>query len=148
MNVIGPMLAMQVLAPLMPPGGSIVNVGSIAALTAHYPVAYTASKWGLRGLSRVASVELGAKGLRVNMIHPGFIETEMTASAPPAFRTANIQQTPLSRTGTPAEVAALAVFLLSDESAFISGADIPIDGGMSAHGGAKAISDAMFSGLS
>jgi RNA polymerase sigma factor (sigma-70 family) len=80
-NVTGPLLGIQHLAPLMPPGSSIVNVGSSAALTAHYPVAYTASKWGLRGLSRVAALELGPRGIRVNTIHPGYIDTEMTASA-------------------------------------------------------------------
>ena len=58
-NVTGPLLGIQHLSPLMPPGSSIVNVGSSAALTAHYPVAYTASKWGLRGLSKTAALALG-----------------------------------------------------------------------------------------
>ena len=84
-----------------------MNISSVAGLTGHYPVAYTASKWGLRGLSRVASLELGPRGIRVNTICPGFIETPMTASAPDAFRTANIAATPLGRTGTVAEVAPL-----------------------------------------
>jgi 3alpha(or 20beta)-hydroxysteroid dehydrogenase len=85
-NVTGPLLGIQHLLPLMTSGASIVNVGSAAALTAHYPVAYTASKWALRGLSAAASLELGPRGIRVNTIHPGFIETPMTASAAPAFR--------------------------------------------------------------
>ncbi|MFF7098508.1 SDR family NAD(P)-dependent oxidoreductase, partial [Streptomyces rubradiris] len=106
-NVTGPLLGIQHLAPLMPPGASIVNVGSSAALTAHYPVAYTASKWGLRGLSKTAALELGPRGIRVNTIHPGYIETEMTASAAPAFREANIRETPLGRTGTTDEIAPL-----------------------------------------
>ncbi|MFE6338501.1 SDR family NAD(P)-dependent oxidoreductase [Streptomyces sp. NPDC057798] len=142
-NVTGPLLGIQHLTPLMPPGSSIVNVGSSAALTAHYPVAYTTSKWALRGLSKAAALDLGPRGIRVNTVHPGYIETEMTASAAPAFREANIRETPLGRTGTVDEITPLVVFLLSDESSFITGAEIPVDGGLTAHGGVKSVSDAL-----
>ncbi len=142
-NLTGALLGIQTLLPFMPQGGSIVNVGSVAALTAHYPVAYTVSKWGLRGLSRVASMELGPLGIRVNIIHPGYIETPMAASAPAAFRVANVAETPLGRAGTVDDVAPLVVFLISDESSFISGAEIPVDGGQTGHGGAKSLSDAV-----
>ncbi len=127
----------------MPPGSSIVNVGSSASLTAYYPVAYTASKWALRGVSKIAATELGPRGIRVNTVHPGYIETEMTAAATPAFREAMYRETPLGRSGTVDDIAPLVVFLLSDASSFITGVEIPVDGGLTAHGGVKSVSDAM-----
>ena len=142
-NLTGPMLGIQALSPLMGAGASIVNVGSVAGLTAHSTAAYTASKWGLRGLTRVAAMELGPRGIRVNAVHPGYIETPMTATAPPAFKGANEALTPLGRVGSAEEVAALMVFLMSDECRFLSGAEIPVDGGLSSGGVAKALSDAL-----
>jgi 3alpha(or 20beta)-hydroxysteroid dehydrogenase len=142
-NLTGPMLGIQTLAPLMNAGASVVNVGSVAGLTAHYTAAYTASKWGLRGLTRVAAMELGPRGIRVNAVHPGYIETPMTATAPPAFKGANEALTPLGRVGSADEVAALMVFLMSGECPFLSGADIPVDGGFSSGATAKALSDAV-----
>ena len=142
-NVTGALLGIQAVTPMMKAGGSIVNVGSLAALTAHYTAAYTMSKWALRGLSRVASMELGSRAIRVNTIHPGYVETAMTASAPPVFREASLALAPLGRLGTVDDVAPLVGFLISDESSYLSGAEIAVDGGTSAQGGAKALSDAL-----
>ena len=81
-NVTGPLLGMQALMDLMPAGSSIVNIASIAALSGHFAIPYTASKWALRGLSRAASLELGPRGIRVNAVMPGLIATAMTSDVP------------------------------------------------------------------
>lgn len=140
-NVTGAMLGMQALAPLMGSGSSIVNVGSSAALNGHYPVAYTTSKWALRGLTHSAATQYGARGIRVNIVHPGFIETEMTASAPAAMRQAQLELTPLERTGLASEVAETIAFLLSDAASYISGAELTVDGASTSSAGAKIIAD-------
>lgn len=88
-------------------------------------------------------MEFGPRGIRVNAVHPGYIETPMTRSAPAAFKAANEALTPLGRGARSEEVAALMVFLMSDESSFMSGADIPVDGGFSGGATAKALSDAV-----
>jgi 3alpha(or 20beta)-hydroxysteroid dehydrogenase len=142
-NLTAPMLGIQTLLPLMVRGTSIVNVGSVAALTAHHTVAYTASKWGLRGLSKVAAVEYGPRGIRTNLVHPGHIETPMVEQASQAFLDAHRSLTPMGRAGQPEEVAEVVVFLLSDAASYLHGAEIPVDGGYSCHGGTKVIIDAV-----
>lgn len=141
-NVLGPLLGTQALHRLLRRGSSIVHVVSIAGLGGHVAAAYTASKWALRGLSRAASLELGAAGIRVNAIFPGFIDTPLMAAASPRFRDAAIAETPLGRIGSPEDVAPLVVYLVSDESGFVTGAEIAVDGGLTAHVSHKSIADA------
>ncbi|MFJ6376136.1 SDR family NAD(P)-dependent oxidoreductase [Pseudarthrobacter oxydans] len=140
-NLTGPMLAMQHLSPLMARGASIVNIGSAAGLNAHHTVAYTASKWALRGLTHAAATQLGPLGIRTNIVHPGYIETPMMAAAPQIMTDAQLALTPLERTGQPEEVAAVVAFLLSDAAAYVCGAEIPVDGGFTSSAGVKYMSD-------
>ena len=144
-NLTGAMLGMRTLVPLMPAddGASIVNIGSIAGLTAHHALAYTVSKWGLRGLSKVAALELAPRGIRVNAVHPGPIDTPISVGADPVFLAATVEQTLLGREGRSEEVAELVVFLLSARASYITGAEIPVDGGHTSHGGTKSIVDAL-----
>lgn len=140
-NLTGPMLGIQALVPLMTRGSSIVNVGSLAALNAHHTVAYSASKWGLRGLTHVAATEFGGRGIRANIVHPGYVETPMMAAAPAIMTETQLALTPLGRTAQPEEVGAVVAFLLSDLASYVTGAEIPIDGGFSSSGGVKYMSD-------
>ena len=142
-NVTGPMLGMQSLMELMPPGASIVNIASIAALTGHFAIPYTASKWALRGLSRAASLELGPRGIRVNAVMPGLMATAMTSDVAQPVSDALIGSVPLGRAATTADVAATVCFLLDDASSYLSGLEVPVDGGQTAHGGMKLLSDAV-----
>jgi 3alpha(or 20beta)-hydroxysteroid dehydrogenase len=142
-NVTGPLLGMQTLRPLMGDGASIVNVVSIAGLGGHVAAAYTTSKWALRGLSRVAALEFGESGIRVNAIFPGLVDTPLMAGASPAFGAAAVAETPLGRAGTPDDVAPLVVYLLSHESSFVTGAEIAVDGGLTSHVSHKGIADAI-----
>jgi 3alpha(or 20beta)-hydroxysteroid dehydrogenase len=142
-NVTGAMLGIQALLPLMDAGSSIVNIGSAAGVTGHYTAAYTTSKWALRGLTHSCVTELGPRGIRVNIVHPGYIRTEMTATAPAAFLDANIAIAPLHRAGEPDDVANVVVFLLSDAAAYVTGAEVGVDGGQLLSGVATFLSDAV-----
>jgi 3alpha(or 20beta)-hydroxysteroid dehydrogenase len=144
-NLTGTMLGMRTLVPLMPAddGAAIVNIGSIAGLTAHHALAYTVSKWGLRGLTKVAALELAPRGIRVNAVHPGPIDTPISVGADPVFLRATVEQTLLGREGRAEEVAELVMFLLSGRASYITGAEIPVDGGHTSHGGTKSIVDAL-----
>lgn len=141
-NVTAPLMSMQALTPLMGPGSAIVNIGSVASMGAN-PGPYTVSKWGIRGLTRVAGLEYGKRGIRVNLVNPGLIDTKIVAGMNETKRAAAIALTTLGRIGRPRDVAAMVVFLLSDAAAYISGAEITVDGGRFGQSGAKPFADAL-----
>ncbi len=134
-NLTGVFLVTQKALPLMRPGGSIVNIGSRAA-RAGMPASshYTATKAGLVGLTRSLAKELGPRGIRVNVVAPGVIDTGEEHNAPPqagaaiAARTGGLSA--LGRRGSPDEVAGAVVFLASDLSTYLTGATIDVDGGI------------------
>ena len=120
-------------------GGSIINISSIEGIVGNpLIVAYNAAKGGVRLLTKSAALHCAEQGygIRVNSIHPGFTETAMVtdgfAEAPPELAEQVLAMTPMKRLGQPPEIAAGAVFLASDESAFMTGAELVIDGGFTA----------------
>ena len=136
-NVTGTLRGIQTCTPLMRKsgGGSIVNIGSVAGITGNFGTAYSSSKWALEGLSRSAAYIYADWGIRCNVIQPGWIETDLTASmtANPLMRkmTERSMNTTvlLRRSGKADEIAYTALFLASDESSYITGTDIVVDGG-------------------
>ncbi|GAS91079.1 glucose 1-dehydrogenase [Mycolicibacterium brisbanense] len=134
-NLLGAFLGVKAVVEPMKAagGGSIVNISSQAGVQglAGY-TAYGASKWGLRGMSKVAAIELGPLGIRVNTVYPGMIDTPMIAHLEVERGPGGHPGAPLTRVGTPEEVAEVVAFLASDASSYITGADLTVDGGASA----------------
>jgi 3alpha(or 20beta)-hydroxysteroid dehydrogenase len=135
LNLTSVFLGMRAMLPLMlgARGGAIVNVSSISgAVGQDDAAAYQAAKAGIRLLSRHAAVAYAADGIRVNTICPGAIATESVALEPPARLAPFVARTPLRRQGEPTDVAAAAVYLASDDAAFVTGAELYVDGGYTA----------------
>lgn len=131
LNLRAPVFALQAALPAMPRGGSVVLIGSIAGSigTPAYGV-YAATKAGLRSFARTWTNELAAKGVRVNVVSPGPIDTAMMTAASTEVRDGLTRSIPLGRLGRADEVAAAVLFLASAESSFVAGTDLCVDGGM------------------
>ena len=132
-NATGVFLGMRAVAPEMKKAraGSIVNISSYAGMAAAAgAVAYGASQWAVRGMTKTAAVELARSGVRVNSIHPGAIDTEMLTQVGQPEKL--VRGTPINRVASAEEVANMALFLASDESSYSTGAEFLIDGGLMA----------------
>jgi 3alpha(or 20beta)-hydroxysteroid dehydrogenase len=131
-NQLGPFLGMKAVVALMERsgGGAIVNISSVAGLRGSPgAIAYSATKWALRGMTKAAAVDLAPRNIRVNSVHPGPIDTPMLDVRTPEQNRQRLLSVPMKRRGTPEEIADLVLFLISDESRYITGAEIAIDGG-------------------
>jgi 3-oxoacyl-[acyl-carrier protein] reductase len=133
-NVLGALLATQAAAKQMTTGGSIINIGSgVSRITPPNSAVYTATKAALDAITGVLAKELGPRKIRVNSINPGVVETEGTRSAGiigSDFEKGLVAQTPLGRIGQPSDIASVAVFLASENSAWVTGEIIIAGGGL------------------
>lgn len=129
-NLTGPFLGIKAAAPVIRDsgGGSIVNIGSTAGINGHFAAAYSASKWGLRGLTKAAAMEYADWNIRVNAVHPSIVPTPMVEDAD-AFVEAMEYVTALKRSASLEDVAHAVMFLASDEAGYLTGLDLPVDGG-------------------
>lgn len=134
-NQLGAFLGMSAAIPALRRrgGGSIVNISSVGGVRGYAgEFAYCASKWAVTGMTRCAAINLAPFGIRVNSVHPGPIDTPMLGQDGGEDEIDWSRLTPMGRLGRPAEVAALVAFLASDQSSYITGSAINIDGGLAA----------------
>ena len=133
-NVLGLLLTTQAAVKHFKDGGSVINIGSgVTSLTPPYSAVYTGTKGAVDGITGVLARELGPKKIRVNALNPGIVETEGTHSggfAGGEFETSLVSQTPLGRVGQPHDIASVAVFLASDDSAWLTGEKLVVSGGL------------------
>ena len=131
-NQLGTFLGMRAAVPAFERtgGGAIVNMSSTVGLrSAPNAIAYTATKWAVRGMTKAAALELAPLNIRVNSVHPGPIDTNMLDVRSREENLRRVQQVPMKRLGTREEIAGLVLFLLSDESRYMTGSEVAMDGG-------------------
>lgn len=134
-NQVGTFLAMRAVAPTMGAngGGSIINTSSVTGLLGFTgTIAYSSTKWAIRGMTKVAALELAAIGVRVNSVHPGVIDSPMNDRMTEEQLRERGKGIPLQRVGTTDDVAQLVLFLASDQSSYCTGSEFVVDGGMTA----------------
>lgn len=135
-NQLGPFLGMRAVIPALQArgGGAILNLSSTSGFKGNqFSIAYGSTKWAVRGMSKVAAVELGEYGIRVCSIHPGLIDTPMNQEHMGADRiAAGGAATPLGRHGRPEEIAEVIAFLASDAASYVTGSEVAVDGAVSA----------------
>ncbi|WP_117193308.1 SDR family NAD(P)-dependent oxidoreductase [Rhizobium terrae] len=130
-NVRGMVFGLQAALPAMTEGGSVVLVGSIAGNAGYSAYGtYCATKAAVRSYARTWTAELAPKGIRVNVVAPGPTDTEMMAAVAEDMRAAFVAPIPMGRMARPSEVAAAALFLLSDDASYIAGVELCVDGGL------------------
>jgi cyclopentanol dehydrogenase len=137
-NATGVFLGTRAAIPAMQRagGGSIINISSICGIVgSHANAAYHASKGAVRIFSKAAALQYAPDRIRVNSVHPGFVDTPMTAPghSNPEIAKKRLEATPLGRFGTPHDIAAGCLYLASDESSWVTGSELVIDGGMTAN---------------
>lgn len=131
-NQIGQFLGIREVLRSMPRGGSIINVSSVEGLAGMpFMSAYCSSKFAIRGMTKVAAMELGERGIRVNSVHPGAVDTKMVRDAAGGKLDKSYlgKRVALGRVGEPEDIAGLVVFLASDESSYCTGSEFVADGG-------------------
>ena len=135
LNLVGTFLGLKAAAAAMAGGGSVINLASLRGVLATAELgAYGAAKFGVRALTKVAALELADRGIRVNSVCPGSIETEITSVSDFANDDveAYVQSIPMKRRGAPEEVAKVIRFLATDDSSYVTGTDLLVDGGQAA----------------